>query len=50
MGAGTPGDLPSRYIPVIPDGSVLMGTLQLTLSALFLFLFLLAVRNHFRIK
>lgn len=39
-----------QLIPVIPDSVVFLGLLQTVLSATFIFLFLLALRSHFRIK
>lgn len=39
-----------RYLPVIPDAVVYAGLIQTLFSAVMVFLFLLAVRNHFRIK
>ncbi len=38
------------YVPKIPDMIVLASVFQSALSALLIFLFLLAIRNHFRIK
>jgi uncharacterized protein YjbI with pentapeptide repeats len=43
------GSLPDQFTPVIPDFASLLGLAQLLYSAVLLFLFLLAVRNHFRI-
>lgn len=37
-------------LPVLPDAVVYAGIAQAILSALLIFLFLIAVRNHFRIK
>ncbi|QLH40724.1 MAG: hypothetical protein HWD60_19765 [Defluviicoccus sp.] len=48
--AASRGDLPARFTPVIPDGVDYLGIAQLLLSLLLLFLFLLAVRSHFRIR
>ena len=45
-----PGQLPSSFFPVIPDGIAFLGLVQILFSAVLIFLFLLAVRNHFRIK
>ena len=45
-----PDQLPDAFSPVIPDGIAFLGLLQLLYSAVVIFLFLLAVRNHFRIK
>ena len=42
--------LPDRFTPVIPDAVDYLGMVQLVLSILLLFLFLLAVRSHFRIR
>jgi hypothetical protein len=42
--------LPERFTPVIPDVVDFLGILQLLLSLVLIFLFLLAVRNHFRIR
>ncbi len=42
--------LPDRFTPVIPDAVDYLGMLQLVFSILLLFLFLLAVRSHFRIR
>lgn len=39
-----------RGAPIIPDAVAFMGMAQTLLSAPLIFLFLLAVRNHFRIK
>ena len=36
--------------PKIPDAVTALGFLQYPLSAILIFLFLLAIRNHFRIK
>ena len=41
---------PGRITPIIPDAVDYLGMVQLVLSLLLLFLFLLAVRNHFRIR
>jgi hypothetical protein len=49
-GAGAGGELPARFTPIIPDAVDYLGMLQTLLSLLLLFLFLMAVRNHFRIK
>jgi hypothetical protein len=46
----TPGQLPPRFTPVIPDIVSFVSVLQTVLSTVLLFLLLLAVRNHFRIK
>ncbi len=48
--APQPADLPWRFIPVIPDPVTAFSFLQYPISAILLFLLLLAVRNHFRIK
>jgi len=37
-------------IPIIPDSVAYLSIAQTLLSATLIFLFLLAVRNHFRIK
>ncbi len=46
----TPGTLPTSFVPVIPDGVALLSLLQLVISAVLIFLVLLALRNYFRIK
>jgi hypothetical protein len=46
----TSGDLPDRFTLVIPDAVDYIGIGQLLLSLVLIFLFLLAVRNHFRIR
>lgn len=48
LAIGSP--LPDRFTPVIPDAVDYLGIVQLLLSLVLLFLFLLAVRNHFRIR
>jgi hypothetical protein len=45
VGAGS-----SIGAPTIPDAVVYVGLLQAIFSGVLVFLFLLAVRNHFRIK
>jgi hypothetical protein len=40
----------ARVIPIIPDSVAYLGIVQTLISAVLIFLFLLAVRNHFRIK
>ena len=45
-----PGHLPEAYVPVIPDFVAIVSLFQLLFSTLWIFLFLLAIRNHFRIK
>ncbi len=45
-----PGRLPAGFTPVIPDSTAFLGLVQVLFSAVLIFLFLLAVRNHFRIK
>lgn len=45
-----PGQLPARLVPKIPFEIVMLGIAQNLISAVLIFLFLLAVRNHFRIK
>ncbi|WP_340115340.1 pentapeptide repeat-containing protein [Pelagibius sp. 7325] len=47
---GQPSRLPESFTPVIPDGATAWGLLQYPLSAVLIFLALLAIRNHFRIK
>ncbi len=49
-GAPQPSQLPASFSPVIPDGVTILGFIQYPLSAVLIFLFLLAIRNHFRIK
>ncbi len=44
------GDLPGSFSPVIPPFISFLGGVQMLLSSVLIFLFLLAVRNHFRIK
>ena len=44
------GDLPERFTPVMPDAVDYVGIGQLLLSLVLIFLILLAVRNHFRIR
>lgn len=39
-----------RVIPIIPDSVAYLGIAETLISAVLIFLFLLAVRNHFRIK
>ena len=48
--AMTPAPLPARFQPVIPDAIAFAGVAQNLWSAVMLFLLLLALRNHFRIK
>ena len=48
--AAQPSQLPDSFSPVIPDGATALGFVQHPLSAVLIFLFLLAIRNHFRIK
>ncbi len=48
--ANAGNQLPARYTPIISDTVDYLGIGQTLLSLLLLFLFLLAVRNHFRIK
>ena len=43
-------DLPLRFRPNVPNGIVYLGLLHQILSAVLIFLLLLALRNHFRIK
>ncbi len=49
-GAPQPSQLPASFSPVIPDGVTALSFLQHPLSAVLIFLILLAIRNHFRIK
>ena len=42
--------LPLRFRPNVPNGIVYLGLLHQILSAVLIFLLLLALRNHFRIK
>jgi hypothetical protein len=42
--------LPEKFTPVIPDVVDFIGIGQLLLSLVLIFLFLLALRNHFRIR
>ena len=42
--------MPARFVPNIPDSVAFLGVAQSLISAVLIFLFLLAVRNHFRIK
>ena len=44
------GGLPVGFTPVIPDGVALAGVAQFIVSAVLVFLFVLAIRNYFRIK
>ncbi len=46
----TAGRVGGELVPVVPFGVNLLGLLQTILSAALLFLFLLAVRNMFKIK
>jgi hypothetical protein len=48
--AAQPSRLPESFSPVIPDGVTALGFIQHPLSAVLIFLILLAIRNHFRIK
>lgn len=43
-------DSENPFRPIIPDEVAFIGVLQVLFSAVMIFLFLLAVRNHFRIK
>jgi hypothetical protein len=45
-----PVPLPERFVSVIPDAAFNLGLAQALVSAVFIFLILLALRNHFRIK
>ena len=47
---GNSNDLPLRFRPSIPNGIIYLGLLHQILSAVMIFLLLLALRNHFRIK
>ena len=42
--------LRARFLPKVPNGIAFLGLVQNLFSAVLIFLFLLAVRNHFRIK
>ncbi len=44
------GDLPGSFSPIIPSFVAFMGSMQMLLSSILIFLFLLALRNHFRIR
>ena len=46
----TAGPLPTGYIPKTPDSVAFTSLAQLALSAVLIFLVLLALRNRFRIK
>lgn len=48
--AGYAGAAPREVIPAFPDAVVFMGVLQSALSATFLFLFFLALKNQFRAR
>jgi uncharacterized protein YjbI with pentapeptide repeats len=50
MKGGDPNKTIFRVIPHIPDAVSALAIMQSLLSAALIFLFLLAVRNHFRIK
>ncbi len=43
-------ELRARLLPKVPNGIAFLGLVQNLFSAVLIFLFLLAVRNHFRIK
>ena len=45
-----PGQLPGRFYLDVPDSVIVYGIAQHIISAVLVFLLLLAVRNHFRIK
>ena len=45
-----PSQLTASFSPAIPDGVTALSFIQQPLSAVLIFLFLLAIRNHFRIK
>jgi hypothetical protein len=47
---GGRGALPERFTPVIPDLVYYPGMVQTLFSLVLIFLFLLALRNHFRIR
>ena len=47
---GGRGALPERFTPVIPDLVYYLGMVQTLFSLVLIFLFLLALRNHFRIR
>jgi uncharacterized protein YjbI with pentapeptide repeats len=47
---GARGALPERFTPVIPDLVYYLGMVQTLFSLVLIFLFLLALRNHFRIR
>ena len=44
------GQLPAGVYLDVPDSVIILGIAQHIISAVLLFFFLLAVRNHFRIK
>ena len=44
------GQTYSRVMPIIPDWVAFLGMVQLVFSTVLIFLFLLAVRNHFKIR
>ena len=50
FGVHDTGQLAKSFHPVIPDGVSALGVIQFLWSAAMVFLFLLALRNHFRIK
>ena len=50
VSAAQPSQLPVSFLPVIPDGVTALSFIQHPLSVVLIFLFLLAIRNHFRIK
>ena len=45
-----PGQLPTGFSPAVPYGIAIAGVVQFLVSAALIFLFMLAIRNHFRIK
>ena len=45
-----PMELPESFAPAIPNSVAVLGPIQILLSTVLVFLFLLAVRNQFRIK
>ena len=49
-GQASGGELAAKFQPVIPDAVTIIGMVQVLYSVPLIFLFLLAVRNHFRIK
>ncbi len=45
-----PGQLPTGFSPAVPYGIAIAGVVQFLVSAALIVLFMLAIRNHFRIK